>query len=198
MLKSVGSLITAIGSYASLAGLWFTVRAPGTHPWEIILISSSAVLAIIHIGFVIYADWQMAPVILENDKDIQDYMRKWTRMDGRTSVLSRDMSWARNDVKQILTELASRSNLTVFMQSKTSLAKRLKKDGAEVLFYGQRKFKPMTWFAFTNEGRSDARVAIGFKNSAGDLRVEEYEYGDPAFYLANDIVSLLRILNKRL
>jgi hypothetical protein len=199
MFKSIGNLVSALGSYASLAGLYCTVR-PSTLPYttfEDFLILLSIILAVFHIVFEVFSILKDAPMRLKTEKSIEQYMRGWVKLAGRTSILARDMSWVEEEMEIILNELASRNNLTIFMESQNSLAVRLKKRGAEVLYYEGLQFLPFTRFAMTNEGRGDARVALGFKGEAG-LGVHEYTIGHPVFHLCSDIINLLRVKNRAL
>jgi hypothetical protein len=194
MIKKIGNLLTALGSYASLGGLYFTVR-PKTLPYttfEDFLILASLILISIHIGFEVYRLFKRAPINLKTERSIEVYMRRWVKLAGRTSILARDMSWVEEEMENILNELASHNNLTIFMESENDLAVRLRGRGAEVLYYKRLKFLPFTRFAMTNEGRGDARVAIGFKGHAG-LGVHEYTTGHPVFHLCSDIIQLLRV-----
>jgi hypothetical protein len=78
------------------------------------------------------------------------------------------------------------------MEHETALSKRLIKAGAEVFYYGILDFLPETRFTIINDGRVDARVAIGFKNNNGHHEIREFHKGHPIFALTSDIVGALR------
>lgn len=196
------NLLSAIGSYASLAGLYYSIRPASTlSTAEISLLVISAVLVVTHISFEISAFRRGRPKSLRNDADIKHYMEKftqgWRDGGGRTSVLARDMSWVDDETAELLIKLARHRNLTLFMAEPNNFATRLNSQGAEIIFYRAPGFSPLTRFAITNEGRADAQVVIGFKNQKGHLEIQEYTHEHTIFYLCSDIIALLRATGRK-
>lgn len=192
------NLLSALGSYASLAGLYYTLR-PSYLPLttvEELLVVTSVILIAVHLALEIVGILRSRPKLLKTDADMKAYMNDWIKMAGRTSILSRDLSWVDIDMERILTELAVHSNLTIFMERENLVSMRLRSAGAEIFTYESATF-PSARFAITNEGRSDARVALGAKNRNGHLEVREYAVGDAAFHMCADIVGLIRGRKRR-
>jgi len=189
------NVLFALGSYASLAGLYYTVRPSGlayTLAEELLLISS-VILALVHLGYEIVFITKNRPKRLDNDREVTAYMQSWVSGNGRTSVLAGDMSWVHDTaIKHLLEDMAKNSNLTLFMSRETELSRHLQTQGAEVFYYGRYHLAPTTRFAITNEGRADARAVLGTRDSKGRLEVNEYVPGQPAFHLCSDVVTALR------
>jgi len=195
------NLISAIGSYASLAGLYYSVRPAGSLTVvEQFLLIASVVLAAAHIFFEIAAFRKTVPRALKSDAHIKEYMERftqtWSDGGGRTSILARDMSWVDPETEELLIKLARHGNLTLFMEKPNEFASKLRSRGAEIIYYENSGLAPATRFAITNEGRIDAQVVIGLKNSKGHLEVREYTHEHTVFYLCSDIVKLLRAFNR--
>jgi hypothetical protein len=192
------NLLSALGSYASLAGLYYTVRPSGL-PFTIVeefLIVSSTILVAVHLAFEVSTMIKSWPRLFKSDADAKAYMNNWIKMGGRTSILSRDLSWVDDGVEKILLELARHSNLTILMEKENAVATRLHTAGAEIFLYEGSHF-PSTRFAITNEGRADARVALGAINKNGYLEVREYSVGNATFHMCADIVALIRGRRRR-
>jgi hypothetical protein len=193
------NLLSALGSYASLAGLYYAVRPPGL-PFSTIeefLIVASIVLVVTHLAFETNAIIKSRPVLLKSEDDVKSYMSAQIKMGaGRTSILSRDLSWVDDDIEKILFELARHSNLTIFMESENAVSARLHSAGAEIFTYKTANF-PITRFIITNEGRADARVALGARDRHGYLELHEYSVGDSVFHMCADIAELIRGRTRR-
>lgn len=195
------NLLSAVGSYASLFGLYYSVRpsSPFTTV-EQFLLTVSIILVAIHVALDIAAYYKTLPKSLRSDADIKQYMERftqgWKDGGGRTSILARDMSWVDDETEELLCKLARFQNLTLFMEGPNEFAAKLHSQGAEVIFYSNSGLTPATRFAVTNEGRADAQVVIGFKNSKGHLQIEEYRREHMIFHLCSDIVRLLRAANR--
>lgn len=69
---------------------------------------------------------------------------------------------------------------------------RLRAAGAEIHTCNTAHF-PVTRFFITNEGRADARVALGVRNKHGFLELREYAVGDSEFHACADIAELIRL-----
>ncbi|WP_316164743.1 MULTISPECIES: hypothetical protein [unclassified Bradyrhizobium] len=200
--EDVRNLLSAVGSYASLVGLYYTVRPSGSFTLlEQVLLLFSVSLAGIHLFFEIMAMRNSMPQTLRSDLDIKNYMERFTHTHGhsggRTSILARDMSWVDPEMEQLLTELAQNRNLTLFMESPNFLSNKLRSQGADIIYYHEAGLAPSTRFAITNEGRADAQVSIGLKNKKGHLEVQEYSREHTIFYLCSDIVKALRAFKQR-
>lgn len=187
------NLLSAIGSYASLGGLYYTVRPPGLALGvaEQFLLVLSLFLILAHLGIEVSAIWKARTQVLRTDADVKSFMRSRMSLPGRTVLLSRDISWVDAEMEIMLGELAGRGNLSIFMEKENVLGARMRNAGADIHYYEHFRFLPATRFAITNEGRADARVVMGSKTAHG-LEIKEYTSGHPVFHLCCDVVSLLR------
>ena len=91
----IRDLITSVGALASLVGLVFAVRAPGT-PWsplEISLFAVAMLLGLISIFFAIAKYRSRSVKVLKNKRAIRDYMYHWIKNAGGVAIFSRDLSW---------------------------------------------------------------------------------------------------------
>jgi hypothetical protein len=125
---------------------------------------------------------------------IKKYMHDWIEHGGRVAVWTRDMSWARNeDTRELLKKKAAQGELILCLPEQNDLAKELAAAGAEVYAYGANQLElPASRFTIGFFGRDGARVAVG--RADGDCHViDEFNAGGhPAFYLAEDLVALVR------
>jgi|ERR1700677_601785 len=191
----IRDLITSVGALASLVGLVFAVRAPGT-PWsplEISLFAVAILLGLISIFFAIAKYRSRSVKVLKNKRAIRDYMYHWIKNAGGVAIFSRDLSWIDdNEIENLLESKAKSSDLTLILPKPTELSKRLESAGATALYYPSIEYVIKSRFTVVNTGRSDTRVAIGRTDGTGH-RVEEFSAGDnPAFYLADDMLQLMQ------
>jgi len=121
-------------------------------------------------------------------------MHDWIQHGGRVAIWTRDMSWAQNaQTRRLLREKAERTELILCLPEPNELARELSAAGAEICAYGAQHLEsPASRFTIAFFGRAGSRVAVG--HAAGDAHViDEFDAGDyPAFYLAEDLVALVR------
>jgi hypothetical protein len=128
----------------------------------------------------------------DGDKGIREYMVKWISQGGRTAIVSRNLTWVEDGpntpTRKLLIDRARAGDLAVYVPEDTSVASALKKDGATVTVFGNPATR--TRFTIINDGRADARVAIG-ADIDGKHVIREYGAGDPVLMLAQDLVAIL-------
>ncbi|HEY1475432.1 MAG TPA: hypothetical protein VGF53_15260 [Pseudolabrys sp.] len=101
------NLISAIGSYASLVGLYLAIRppqAPLSSP-EDFLIACSLLFIAWHLYLEIRSLMVDRPKIYRDDNGTMQFMKAWISSGGRATVLSRDMSWVNSEIEEILKNL---------------------------------------------------------------------------------------------
>ena len=83
------------------------------------------------------------------------------------------------------------------MQKETVLSNKLQEAGAEIFYYQELGIIPEARFSVINDGRIDARCAIGVKNELREQEVRVFYKGHPIFALTNDILSVLKRTAKK-
>ncbi len=125
---------------------------------------------------------------------IKKDMHDWIEHGGRDAIWTRDMSWAQNpQTGRLLNEKARRNELILCLPELNELATELSRAGAEVCAYGAKHLEsPASRFTIAFFGRDGSRVAVG--RADGDTHViDEFSAGGhPAFYLAEDLITLVR------
>lgn len=128
-----------------------------------------------------------------NSHRIKEYMAKWLDSGGRSTVFSRDLSWAdENVVASLLQKKAGEGELIIFAGRRTNLLADLVSLGADVYDYSHLNFVPKARFTIVDFEKEGARLAIGIPENGTHVI---YEYGprDQAMMaLAVDLVSLAR------
>jgi hypothetical protein len=129
-----------------------------------------------------------------DSRRIREYMHAWIEHGGRVAVWTRDMSWAQNpETRGLLLRKAGQGELILCLPEENALSRELKAAGAQICAYGSRFLEsPAARFTISFYGRGGARVAVG--HTEGDFHViEECDASShPAFYLAEDLVGLVR------
>jgi hypothetical protein len=88
---------------------------------------------------------------------------------------------------------AGRGDLKIFMQATNDHAKALIDAGASIIFYGPLDFVPESRFTIINEGRMDAKVAIGISDRDGRYNIYRFQRGqDLLFNVASDLAILMQ------
>lgn len=191
-------IIANFAAFCSILGLYFSVSPISV---EKSLIEQSILIAsAIFITYVLVVD--ICAAIRENRKqypkqnDINEYMKKWVGQQGRTVILTRDMSWSNTkDVQQILKAKAQSNELTILIETKTELTKELEEFGGNIVEYGRHGFVPRTRLTVCDYERHGSRIAVATKKSGKHIISELDEDNEPAFSLAHDLVRIL--LNAR-
>ena len=194
----VRKLVALVASFASLAGLLFAFIPPVEElPWWAIALIISATFFLVVLVVLEVLDRGGRRVFAKSDaKGIRKYMHDWIEHGGRVAIWTRDMSWADNrETRKVLSDKARRNELILCIPEHNELASELKEAGAEVCAYGAKHLElPASRFTIAFFGRDGARVAVG--RAEGDMHViDEFSAGDhPAFYLAEDLITLVRSL----
>lgn len=188
--------IALAGSLASLVGLLDVFLPSRDHlPWwavALLVISASLLIVFVVLEFISYRG---RSVYAKSDRDgIKKYMHTWIQHGGRVAIWTRDMSWAHSaDTRGLLLEKAANGELILCLPERNEFATELEAAGAEVCAYGSAHLEsPASRFTIIFFGRDGAQVAVG--RAEGDAHViDEFTAGShPAFYLAEDLIALVR------
>ena len=189
-------LVALAGSLASLIGLLVVfLPYPRDLPWWALSLLISATLFFIVLVVLEFLSHRGRRVYNKNDVEgIRTYMHHWIEHGGRVAIWTRDMSWAQNaEMRGLLREKAKRNELILCLPELNPLATDLVAAGAEVCAYGTQCLEsPASRFTIAFFGRDGSRVAIG--RADGDTHViDEFDARNhPAFYLAEDLIELVR------
>lgn len=189
------TIITILGSFASLFSLIFMVRVPGQpfSPVHWILLSIGIICFMIAVVWEIRKYMKSHPLVMHNDSDIKKYMHKWISHGGRVAIFSRDLSWVKEkEIKDLLFSKARQSELCICVPETIPLVDALKGAGAEVCTYPELGYIPSSRFTIINCDRADASVAVGGKKQDKHI-IREFALGEhPFFAVANDLVNVLK------
>lgn len=187
------------GALASLVGIIVLfIPSPKNLPWWGIALFVSAIFSLIALVLLEFHTHRGRRVYAKDDQDgIKNYMHDWIEHSGRVAIWTRDMSWAHNDeTRKLLIEKAKCKELILCLPEQNELATELEAAGAEVCTYGVKHLEsPASRFTIAFFGRGGARVAVG--RADGDTHIiDEFKEGShPAFYLAEDLIALVRSQN---
>lgn len=110
--------------------------------------------------------------VCKNQEEIEGAMKYLVKSQGKTCIMSRDLSWVNDEIKKIL--IKKNKNARVFAQEETELTKELISKGVEVHYYGVYGFEPKTRFTIIRYNRDDKQVAIAKTSDA--IKKENFEH----------------------
>ena len=187
------------GSYASLLGVLYAVKAPeqSLTGFQIGLVLASTMLALVAAALAVYEYRATMPKRYTSPEAIRNYMYRWIGHQGRVAIFSHDMSWVNDDPMRDLLQRKARSNeLVVCLPRDIPLSQNLREAGAEVCLYPELAYIPQSRFTIVRLGRMDASVAVG-RNIGGTHVIEEYLNGaHPVFAVALDLIEILTRLGR--
>ena len=102
--------------------------------------------------------------LCRNQTEIEEAMKEIVKSQGKTCIMSRDLSWVSPEIKEIIKK--KKGNVRVFAQAESDLTKELISSGVEVYYYGGFEFEPKTRFTIIRYNRLDPQVAIAETSSA--------------------------------
>ena len=188
-------LLFLAAAYASLLGvaLPFLLQAERIPRWAIGL----GAVSLITLGafFLLELQADKLQTIYEKDDHhgIRQYMRNWIGAGGRVAIWSRDLTWATTaEMRQLLVQKAKSGELVLCVPQRTGLSQQLADAGAEVCVYGKGDYAPASRFTITEFMRAGSRVAVGRTQGRFHVIDEFDSASHPAFYLAQDLVTLAR------
>jgi hypothetical protein len=198
--KTWSGLVFKLAALAGSVASWIRLLviflpSPKNLPWWAIVLLVSAVFLTAVLVLLEFLSHRHRRAYAKNDTNaIKGYMHSWIEHGDRVAIWSRDMSWAQNaDTRRLLEQKARRGELILCLPEKNQLATELAAAGAEVCAYGANLLEsPASRFTIAFFGRDGARVAVG--RADGDTHViDEFNaVGHPAFYLAQDLIGLVR------
>lgn len=181
-----------VATLTSVVGFAWTVWPKALEPWQLVVVTLTCILFSASMLFDLKEHLRRRPKRFRKQEAIVAYMKKWLSVESRAVVFSRDLSWVDADVKQLLLRKAARDELTICVPTPNALALELQGAGATIVAYTKLKYVPKSRFTIVNDGRSDARVAIG-KQVSGVHVVEEFEQGEhPVVDVIQDLVEFAR------
>jgi hypothetical protein len=191
----VQKFVTLAASLASIVGLLvFFLPSPRDLPWWAVALMVSAAFFLGILIVLEFVNRRGRRVYAKSDVEgIKRYMHHWIEHGGRVAIWTRDMSWAQNtETGRLLNEKARRKELILCLPEPTELTTELSSAGAEVCAYVAKHLElPASRFTIAFFGRDGSRVAVG--RADGDTHViDEFGADGPAFYLAEDLISLVR------
>jgi len=199
MANLITRFLAILVTYGGVVALVFQFHKPGetisAWAWVVIAVSILAGVAMMVLDFRVF--WQDRARTFSSARAIRDYMYKWIEGGGRVTVSSRDLSWVDDGkMKELLVKKAAAGELQLYMPEPIPIGVELSASGADVSYYGAPPLRSR--FTIIHCERSDAAVAIG-RSVSGTHRVVEYSALDdePAFWLAQDLASVLSVLSKR-
>lgn len=144
-------------------------------------------------------EWvRKTPKKYKSPKEIEKYMKDILKKEGRTVVFTRDMTWAKPEIENIMIDKSLSKELTIIMPAINDLALKLKEKGAEVYEYPKLNFTPKSRFTIVYYGKPESLMAIGMKDENNNHCISEYRNGhDTQFHLAEDLVSIIKNYNDR-
>lgn len=200
MKQLVRNLIVSIGALASLVGIVLTIRPPSQPwtAWQIAFLTLAGLFGLVSIVLDVI-EFKARPVkSYRTSQQVVDYMRNWLGNSGQAAVFTRDLSWVDDETTRKLLETKSRKReLTLVLPREIPLTRKLEKLGAEVVYYPNIDYIIKSRFTIINMNRNDTRVAIG-QSVGGRHKIEELSAGEePAYYLAQDLLELVKRFTKR-
>lgn len=196
----VQRIIAALATFGSFAVLAIQMSRPEAEiaPIQIVLITLAAIGCLFTLAFEIIDHRKRTPKAMASDKDIRNYMFTWIGDGGRVAILSRRLGWVDDDeMRAMLLKKAERGELTLVIPKPVSLSSELGEAGAEIIYYGESGYTIRSRFTIIHRERTDTAVAIGRKGKDGKHLVREFKTSDeePAFWLAEDLIEILRRFN---
>lgn len=199
MIRIILTLILQASSYASILGLYFTVKPLSEERphWHWVALGLGLGIATFLLIYSIIEEGKARRRVFRSDRGIKKYMRKWISSPGRTVVFSRDLSWGNEDgTRESLVGKSERNELTIFLEKPTEFSDDLKQRGADIRVYGSSGFIPKSRFTIVGAGKQGARVAVGLQED-GKHVVYQFESGKhPIYALAEDLAELARKVEK--
>ena len=195
-LQLAARLFPTVGTVLSLAALAYSLNPSGTAigGWSLAALGASVLFGIAAIGTDVRSYLDATPQNFHSAKSIRNYMYRWIDQGGRVVIFSHDLSWVVDDEMRALLRTKSENHeLTLVLPADTDLSTSLRRWGSDVITYSEFDYTIKSRFTIVNLDRTDARVAIGHRVSAKRHEIQEFSAGtDPAFYLALDLVELMR------
>jgi hypothetical protein len=200
MIRFVRQLVTSIGTYGTLLALVYSLKQTGRPftRWQGVLLLVGIALLAADLGFIV-RDYVKRPQrrfrrTAKQERRIRDFMHAWLGSNGRVAVFSRDLSWVKHDdhaLRELLLAKARARELTVVVPAPTPLTDNLAVEGAEIVTYPDLDFVIQSRFTLIGLGRTGGRVAIGHTQDGVHV-IDQLDAPDPAFFMANDLVEVMR------
>lgn len=146
--------ITSIASAASIISL---ASFSGLPVWIKLLITLVGIGCLICLLYSEIRADRVNKLVCHSEDEIKEAMIKIIKTQGRICIVSRDLSWVDDDVKEYIKN--KRGNILIFAEKETALTKELKLLGADIKYY-KDKFEPKTRFTIIRYNRDNPQVAV--------------------------------------
>ena len=187
-------ILRVIGFIGALGGLFGYLVPPDFPNGQMIAAAVGVSLFILYVVSEIYTFLSNRDFVCktEDTRKIKCEMERMISVEGRTTILSRDLSWALDDeMMRLLMSKAQRGDLTVHMEKATALSTSLETAGANIIYYEGTGFVPESRFTMMNTGKPHATIAVGFVRDRKHV-IKRYRNGEEAsFHLAEDLLKSL-------
>lgn len=146
--------ITAIASSASIISLAFIVNIP---IWLRIIIGVLGFVCLIVLCYSEFKSDTKNQRICHSDDEIQKAMMQIIRTPGKICIMSRDLSWVNDEIKDCIKR---KKDVLIFAEKETELTLELASSGVRIKLYGKCNFEPKTRFTIIGYNRNNPQVAI--------------------------------------
>lgn len=206
--KLVRQLVTSVASWATLLGFALVFKNPARSfsiGWVLLIALSVAALSMNLLYDVKEYRANRSRIFKEDkndkskkDREIQRYMIAWIKSGGRTTILTRDMSWLNEEARDELTKKAKTGDLTILAQEPgKGDIQDLARQGAQVYYYGMKGFVPQSRFTIINDSKLGACVLIGRPDNQNHV-IEKYsDPMSPVVSLAKDLAGYVKKSQKK-
>jgi hypothetical protein len=200
LIRLLRQLIISVGTYGTLVALVFTLKHEGKpfSTWQQVLFWSAMAIFAADVVFIVRGYTQRPQRRfrqgVRQQRRIRDFMHAWLSTGARVAVFSRDLSWVKDnddEMRSLLLKKARNDELTVVVPASTSLTRELGDAGAEVVTYPDLDYVIQSRFTLVGIGRAGGRVAIGHSQEGMHV-IDVLDAPDPAFYMADDLVEVMR------
>ncbi len=154
-ILSISSVVLSLASVASIISLVFIQGLPFLARVVITLI------ALIALGILLLRDYfqnQSNKRVCHTDQEIKEAMKDIIQSPGTICIMSRDLSWVDNEIKNCL--LTKRESVLIFAENPTPITQELQNGGVTIKYYGPLSFRPKTRFTILRYNKLDPQVAI--------------------------------------
>ena len=183
-----------VGAFASTWGVIIALLVQAQNfSWPIVIASGVVIPPMIWAIVAVVRSETPTRIYRANDQaGIRNYLYRWIENGGRVAIWTRDMSWAEGSaMNRLLLSKAQAKELIICLPKDIAKSNYLKQNGAEVVAYGTWD-APAVSFTIINYDRAGSRVAVGRARGNKHI-IQEFSDGEhPAFYMAQDLVRMVR------
>ena len=162
MKNLIIKIICALGNFASIIGL----IAISNILWLQIIIALIGIASFVCLICLYVKESQINEVECKNNDEIKTKMLELINTQGKVCIVSRDLSWVDNTVKDAI--IKKGQSMLIFASEETQLTKELIRKKIKVKYYGHLNFEPKTRFTIIRYNKESRQVAIA--NTVNSIR----------------------------